>query len=518
VPPAFASIVAACLALDRDERPAGAREVGAAIASETSAPVAARPRAEKPKRPPATAEPAPATTLAVLPIACAPGDEYLAEGLREDVSDTLATTAGLRVRPAGAVTGDDPRELGQRLAVDHVVVGSLRRTPTGLRVSVRLVGVADGFQIWAHKADVTEASILTAAEQIARGLAEALSTRAATAARPMDARAVDLYLRARAELRRFWGSHVRDAAQLLEQAAEYAPGSPQILSALALAKVQTWVMTQQPEREPAARQALERALATGHGEAHLASASYWNNRGDVLRGARDLGLALVRAPMAAYAHELAARLLVEVSSPVEARQHFETAMGLDSSRATIISTDLARIDALEGDWTSAEARLAVVLADPDPAVVQLGNVFKARFAAWRGDYDAMLAAAAGFAPRIGTQGDRLLRFMNQLARDAEPSAEAWRNVQTAFTDDDHPARQQLMGLQLLAEIALVRHEPSLALEPLEIAARKGLMDIVWLDHCPLFVQLADEPRYAPIRAQVTQRAARVLAAFRSVTS
>jgi serine/threonine-protein kinase len=518
MPPAFASIVVACLALDPDHRPAGAREVGAAIAAETAAPVAPVARAATSKRPPATPEPAPPTTLAVLPIACARDDEYLADGLREDVSDTLATTAGLRVRPAAAVTGDDPREIGQRLAVDHVVVGSLRRTPAGLRVSVRLVGVADGFQIWAHKAEVTEATILTAAEQIARGIADALSTRAATAARPMDARAVDLYLRARAELRRFWGNHVRDASQLLEQAAEYAPGSPQILSALALAKVMTWVMTQQPEREPMARQAIERALATGHGEAHLASAVYWNNRGDLERGARDLGIALVRAPMAGYAHELAARLLVEVSSPVEARQHFETALGLDASRASIISADLARLDALENNWSSAVARIAVLLADPDPAVVQLGNVMKARISAWHGNYEAMLAAAAGFAPRIGQQGDRLLRFMNQLARDANPSTEAWDSVQAAFTDDDHPARQQLMGLQLLAEIALVRREPELAIEPLSIAARKGLMDIVWLDHCPLFVQLADDARFAPIRGQVAERAGRVLAAFRSVTS
>lgn len=193
-------------------------------------------------------------------------------------------------------------------------------------------------------------------------------------------------------------------------------------------------------------------------------------------------------------------------------------MGLDPSRATLISADIARLEALEGTWTSAEARIAPLLADPDPAVVQVGNVFKARFAAWRGHYEGMLAAAVGFAPRVGQQGDRLLRFMNELARDAHPAPETWRAVQAAFSDDDHPTRQQLMGLQLLAEVALVRREPEVALEPLAIAARKGLMDIVWLDHCPLFVQLADDARFAPIRSQVAERAARVLAAFRSVTS
>ena len=224
--------------------------------------------------------------------------------------------------------------------------------------------------------------------------------------------------------------------------------------------------------------------------------------------------------MVGQAHELAARHARRGRpAPSRRRHHFETALGLDARRARrSISADLARLDALEASWTSAEARIAILVADPNPAVVQLGNVMKARISAWHGDYEAMLAAATGFAPRIGQQGDRLLRFMNQLARDANPSAEAWRSVQAAFTDDDHPARQQLMGLQLLAEVALVRREPELAIEPLSIAARKGLMDIVWLDHCPLFVQLADDARYAPIRAQVAERAARVLSAFRSVTS
>jgi serine/threonine-protein kinase len=184
----------------------------------------------------------------------------------------------------------------------------------------------------------------------------------------------------------------------------------------------------------------------------------------------------------------------------------------------LISADLARLEALEGNWSSADAKVAGLLADPDAAVVQIGNVFRARLSAWRGDYEAMLTAAAGFAPRIGPQGDRLLRFMNSLARDQHPTPDTWRNVQEAFTDDDHPMRQQLMGLQLLAEVALVRREPELALEPLALAANKGLMDIVWLDHCPLFAQLADDARFAPIRARVAERAARVLAAFRSVTS
>jgi serine/threonine-protein kinase len=522
VPPAFATIIASCLAVDPGRRPASAAAVGTAIAAESSAPLMpTATRVDKPKRTPepAVAPPVHATTLAVLPVTSAPADEYLAEGLREDITDTLSTTAGLRVRPAAAVTGTDPREIGQRLAVDHVVVSSVRRTPNGLRTSARLISVADGFQIWAFKADVAEAEILATAEQIAHGIAEALSTRATSATRPTDPRAVDLYLRARAEMRRFWGVHVHEAAKLLEQAVEYAPTSEPILAAHAYAAVQAWIMKQALELRDPALQALERALATGHGEAHLAAAIYWMNMGDFERGARELGHALLRAPMSAHVHEAAARVLVEISGPVEARHHFELGLGLDPGRAKLISADLARLEALEGNWTATDARVSGLLADPDPSLVQLGHVFRARMAAWRGDLDTMMESASRFAPRMGDQANRIVRIMAEATREQGMTAEQWGKVMRAFGEDaDRPVRQQLMGQQLLIEVALVRGQHERALDMLGLAAKTGLMDVVWLDRCPLFVPLLETAAYPPLRQEVGRRAERVLAAMRSVTS
>src|SRR5690606_16950629 len=138
------------------------------------------------------------TSLAVLPVACAPGDEYLADGLLEDLTDTLSTTPGIRVRPAGLVrsaTAPAPREVVQRLHVDHVVTATRRRTPNGLRISTRLLSIADGFQIWAHKTDCAEAEVLSVADDLAHGIASALSARATSVTKPTDPRAVDLYLR-----------------------------------------------------------------------------------------------------------------------------------------------------------------------------------------------------------------------------------------------------------------------------------------------------------------------------------
>src|SRR5205807_528807 len=143
-------------------RPASAEAIGQAIAAGNAellerGTVSVRPvRASAPRieRPPATPTQVEPTSIAVLPFQCAPGDEYLADGLLEDLTDALSSAPALRVRPAGAartMTSLDPRELGRQLQVDHVVSGSLRRTPNGLRLHARLIGVAEGFQVWAHK-------------------------------------------------------------------------------------------------------------------------------------------------------------------------------------------------------------------------------------------------------------------------------------------------------------------------------------------------------------------------------
>ena len=535
VPAWFPQIVAACLRLDPAERPASADAIAAAIAtSDTSAldtaldrPAArgtprAAPRPTLRPNVPANPTQVEPTTLAVLPIACGPGDEYLADGVLEDMTDALSTAPGLRVRPAGLVRAQasaDPRELGRQLQVDHVVVATLRRTPKGLRLAARLIGVADGFQIWASKLDCTEAEILAASEQLVDGLASAMSARASSQTRPTDPRAVDLYLRARAEQRRFWGSHAQAAAELLEQAAAYAPTSPAILGALAHARVQAWVLSGAPELAARATAVVERALATGHGEAYLASAQYHFNRAEFERGGRDLGTALVRAPMSAPTHELAAHILVEVESTQVARHHYETALGLDPGRANVIASSLARLEALEGNFESADARVADLVANTDPSIAQLGHIMKARLAAWRGRPEQMLAAAKLFTARMGRDAAKMAEIVTTAVEGGDVDAAEWQRLWMAFeSDPDRPVRQQLMGLQILSEVMLMLDLVEPALDTLAAAARVGLMDVVWIDRCPLFTGMTSTRRLQDIRTQVATRASRVLTEVRSVTA
>src|SRR3569832_2558200 len=177
-----------------------------------------------------------------------------------------------------------------------------------------------------------------------------------------------------------------------------------------------WVMSSVPDAAERARKALDRALPYGHGEAYLAAASYWTNQGDPERGAHNLGIAHVRAPMSAHAQELAGRIVVEVEGLVTARHHFETAIGLAPGRAQIVASALARLEALSGQWDSADARVASLLSDPDPAMVQLGHVLRARFAAWRGRGDDMLVSVVLFVLWLGVGVLWFLVFLSLLVR------------------------------------------------------------------------------------------------------
>ena len=531
IPGWFASLVASCLQLDPADRPASAAELVTALAS-GQAPAkqreretrAARPSKAPPPRPHAVREPAQATmheptSLAVLPVTCAPGDEYLADGLLEDLTDTLSTTPGIRVRPTGVVrsaTAPDARDIGQRLHVDHVVSASLRRTPSGLRIATRLLSVADGFQIWAHKTDCSEAEVLSVADELAHGIAGALSARATSATKPTDPRAVELYLRARAELRRFWGNHAETAAGLLEQAVEYAPTSAPILGAYAYASVQAWVMRGEPELKPRAEQALERALASGHGEAFLASAQYLFNCGEPERAAADLSRALVRTPMSAQTHELAGKILVEIAGPAQARQHYETARGLDPGRAQVIDNDLARIDALEGKWADAERRVADLLADPDPSIAQLGWVNRSRQTIWRGKRDVLLELGRTFATRIPVGVSPLFKFLAALDRGGNIDREGWQRSLDLPVTPGQPLRQILVRNQVMCELALAFDQYDLALAGIERLDEMGFMDVTWLDLCPLMAKIVERRRFVQLRQLIGDRATRVLAAFESV--
>ena len=162
----------------------------------------------------------------------------------------------------------------------------------------------------------------------------------------------------------------------------------------------------------------------------------------------------------------------------------------------------------------ADARCRRLIADPDPSVAQLGAILEARLASWRRDHPAMVRAAAKIAQRAEHAGNMLAFFHHATSR-GEIDPARWDELDQRVARPDRPLRMQVMGLQLMTETALALGNPDLALRALAKAADFGLIDITWLDGCPLFSPLAPDLRWRVIRDEVAERAARVLAAFHS---
>src|SRR5687768_16790909 len=99
--------------------------------------------------------PAPAhdvSAIAVLPFAdMSPGrdQDYLCEGLAEELINALTHVDGLRVAARTASfqfrgAGADVREVGRQLGVGSLLEGSVRKADDRLRVTVQLIEVATG--------------------------------------------------------------------------------------------------------------------------------------------------------------------------------------------------------------------------------------------------------------------------------------------------------------------------------------------------------------------------------------
>ena len=96
------------------------------------------------------------SSIAVLPLRNLghDSDAYFAEGLTEGLTNGLARVGSLVVRAyssvsSAAVREGDPIRLGERLGVEYVLTGSVRRSTARFRVTVELVRVSDGVSVWA---------------------------------------------------------------------------------------------------------------------------------------------------------------------------------------------------------------------------------------------------------------------------------------------------------------------------------------------------------------------------------
>ena len=122
----------------------------------------------------------PDKSVAVLPFADVSPDkdqEYLGDGLADDIISALSGVEGLKVigrTSSFQFKGQnvDLREVGQKLGVSTVLEGSVQKSQNILRVTVTLINVKDGSNIWSHKWDREMTDIFKLHDEIANGIRE----------------------------------------------------------------------------------------------------------------------------------------------------------------------------------------------------------------------------------------------------------------------------------------------------------------------------------------------------------
>ncbi len=216
----FPSALAFLTALDVAARPIDVRTLTSpsdsrALAAEISGPDWVTPvkRAESPS---------PISSLAVLPfvdLSEAKNQEFLCDGIMEDLRATLSRLPGFRIAARTSAMmykgrAVDVRTIGRELDVAAVLEGTVQRSGNRLRISAALIGTADGFQLWSETFDRDATDIFTVQNEIARSVADSLSVTMSRLPSVVprstpNVEAYQLYLRGR----HFWGRRQADGLQ-----------------------------------------------------------------------------------------------------------------------------------------------------------------------------------------------------------------------------------------------------------------------------------------------------------------
>ena len=121
-------------------------------------------------------------SVAVLPFVAmsrGPDDEFFADGMTEEILNSLAQLPELLVTArtsAFSFKGQDIpiQQIAEALGVQHVVEGSVRRSGDRLRVTAQLIRANDGFHLWSETFDSTSEDMIEVQENIAEEIAVAL--------------------------------------------------------------------------------------------------------------------------------------------------------------------------------------------------------------------------------------------------------------------------------------------------------------------------------------------------------
>jgi serine/threonine protein kinase/TolB-like protein len=468
-----------------------------------------------------------AKALAVLPFRYrGPAEsEFIADALLDELTDVLSMTRGLKVSGSGATVrltsaGDrDPRSLGVSLGVDVVVDGTIQLAGKRLRIAARLLEVEEGFQLWHERFEGQLEDVFELQDKLGKRIAEALRVELEIIGHRglADLEAIESYLRARHAKVKWRLRGPEGAVAHYRAVLERAPAFTRAIAGLAIASMRAWFMpdddgevTVDWQRE--AKAAVEHAMAEAPDfpETRIAAASWAVQGGFYRQAAEHLREALRIAPTCALAHEYLGRLQTEAAHPERGIPHIELALELDPGLDWCLA-DLARYKALRGDYEGFEALMAK-LAERTERHYASAQLMLMRVGAWQRDTAKIRAALEDIDPNARDSGTRTIRsYGPPLLEPYAPEALDAQH-QTWLSLALENGRMRTLMHQLFAEQTAFHHDYERAIGHLQQAAQLVLVDLDWLDNCPLFEGLRDDPRFVELRAEVRARCEQIWSA------
>lgn len=294
-------------------------------------------------------------SIAVLPFVNAtpdPENEYLSDGITDELIDALSKVRGLRVASRTSVFGlkgklQDIRAVGSLLGASAVIEGTVRRSGDRLRIAAQLSSTADGSLMWSQKFDRTLEDVFALQDEIAHTIVDALrATTFADLSEPLpqryagNAQAYGLYLKGRYE----WNKRTQDGVaagidyfrRAVAEDPRYAPAYVGLADSYALGVDYRSVPVNEGFElaKANARQAI--ALDESLAEAHASLAwSLFIYDWDWTAAEREFRRAVELAPGYATAHQWYAFLLVARGQIEDALVEAHMSQELDPASVSI---------------------------------------------------------------------------------------------------------------------------------------------------------------------------------------
>jgi serine/threonine-protein kinase len=294
-----------------------------------------------------------AKSVAVMPlvnISRDTSDAYFAAGMTAELTNALSRIRGLRVAApsegANRSQLSNPTDVGRALNVTMVLVGTVQRDGSRLRVTARLVNTSDGFTVWSDMFERDSKDVFKVQDEISSAIVQAISPEltAANATTPAaapaeanhgtaDLLAYDLYLRGRYFFDKRGEVGLRRALDYFQQASRRDSNFARAYAGIGntLALLPLYANIRVDSVMPLALKAIDRAIAL---DATLPEA--FTSRASLLQSAwrwseaeADYQRALTLDPNSAPGHQWYGELLLLNGRVSEARTQLKRATELD---------------------------------------------------------------------------------------------------------------------------------------------------------------------------------------------